>query len=32
MIIIITIRTNIALWRTNVILNKKRNKRRKKLL
>lgn len=32
MIIIITIRTNIALWRTNIILNKKRNKRRKKLL
>lgn len=32
MIIIITIITNIALWRTNVILNKKRNKRRKKLL
>ena len=32
MIIIITIRTNIALWRTNIILNRKRNKRRKKLL
>ena len=32
MIIIITIRTNIALWRTNIILNRKRNKRRQKLL